>query len=703
MPVWPASRLGEAIEILVQKAGFTFTPGEVPVPPDNLDQADDETIDEWVGFVSERLSVEAEPVESTYPEIGQMIRGAGPAVLRVPCPGAWFLILLKGGPRNVCLIAPDISVHRVRPEAVRDALTHELEEPLSEYVDRVLDSAGVAEDRRPHAKKAILHEQLCTARIRGCWILCLAPDAPVLALFRHARLFRYLGATVCIYIISQLFTFLNWWVVGKGVFQGFFERAWLLAWALLLFTTVPFSLLNMWVQSLMSIGAGTVFKQRLLYGAMQLDPEETRHQGAGQFLGRIMESEGLNAMVLGGGFAALFAIIQLFMAIGVLSMGTGGWLNTLPLLGWMLAAFLICWKYYGYTRRWTENYREMTNDLVERMVGHRTRLAQENHEHWHADEDQYTDRYFKLSQQMDRLGIYLSAFISRGWLIAGLGGVAYAFVSAPESPVKMAISLGGIMLASQALNSFVQGFMSIVGVKMAWEQAGPIFKAAARPRESASLLSSDFSRGVGHEGQPVLLAKDIVFRYRDHGRYVLRDCSLKIHQGDRMLLEGPSGGGKSTLAAILAGLRVPESGLLLLQGFDRQTIGPDEWRKRVVAAPQFHENHVFTETFSFNLLMGRRWPPLPQDFEEAEIICRELGLGELLDRMPAGFQQMVGESGWQLSHGERSRLYIARALLQQADVMILDESFAALDPENLYRALRCVLKRAPSLVVIAHP
>ena len=66
-----------------------------------------------------------------------------------------------------------------------------------------------------------------------------------------------------------------------------------------------------------------------------------------------------------------------------------------------------------------------------------------------------------------------------------------------------------------------------------------------------------------------------------------------------------------------------------------------------------------------------------------EAICAELGLGDLLDRMPAGLLQMVGETGWQLSHGERSRLYIARALLQDAELVVLDESFAALDPENL--------------------
>jgi ATP-binding cassette subfamily B protein len=64
---------------------------------------------------------------------------------------------------------------------------------------------------------------------------------------------------------------------------------------------------------------------------------------------------------------------------------------------------------------------------------------------------------------------------------------------------------------------------------------------------------------------------------------------------------------------------------------------------------------------------------------------------------------MVGETGWQLSHGERSRLYIARALLQRADLMILDESFGALDPATLRRCLQTTLDRARTLMVIAHP
>jgi ATP-binding cassette subfamily B protein len=87
----------------------------------------------------------------------------------------------------------------------------------------------------------------------------------------------------------------------------------------------------------------------------------------------------------------------------------------------------------------------------------------------------------------------------------------------------------------------------------------------------------------------------------------------------------------------------------------------------------------------------------------ARQVCSALGLGELLQSMPGGMMQMVGDTGWQLSHGEKSRVYVARALLQNADLLILDESFASLDPENTWRAMRCVLGCEPALLVIAHP
>jgi energy-coupling factor transporter ATP-binding protein EcfA2 len=186
---------------------------------------------------------------------------------------------------------------------------------------------------------------------------------------------------------------------------------------------------------------------------------------------------------------------------------------------------------------------------------------------------------------------------------------------------------------------------------------------------------------------PLIDARRLSFRYPDRAAPVLSEVGLRLYPGEHLLLEGRSGGGKSTLGKLLAGLRVPQSGLLLLVGLDRQTLGAEGWRRRVLMVPQFHENHVLMGTFAFNLLMGRGWPPQPSDLEEAQQVCQALGLGPLIERMPAGLQQWVGETGWQLSHGERDRLYMARALLQGAEVLILDESFAALDPHSVQQTL----------------
>ena len=135
----------------------------------------------------------------------------------------------------------------------------------------------------------------------------------------------------------------------------------------------------------------------------------------------------------------------------------------------------------------------------------------------------------------------------------------------------------------------------------------------------------------------------------------------------------------------------------------RSVAGKARTPGRGVIAPQFHENHVLMGSLAFNLLMGRAWPPRPGDLAEAEHACRALQLGPLLDRMPAGILQMVGETGWQLSHGEKSRLFIARRCLPRADLIVLDESFAALDPHTLEKTLSYVLQRAPTVLVIAHP
>ncbi len=480
---------------------------------------------------------------------------------------------------------------------------------------------------------------------------------------------------------------------------------WLIAWALILLTLLPLRLFNAWLQGVVAVTLGGLLQKRLLFGALRLHPDEIRHQGAGQLMGRIFESEAIETMSLNGGVRGLTAIIELIMAGWVLALGAGGIGHALLLLVWMGLIGGLLARFYGQRRRWTVTRRDLTQYLVEVMVGQRTRLVQTLRRHWHRGEDDDLSGYVKALDEVDRTAIILETVISHGWLLVGLAGLIPAFVSGRHSPAALAISLGGVLSAEAAFRNLALGLVNqLLAAIIAWEQVAPLFWAAARPDLHGSPDTA--VAAAQHSAAPakqILDVHDVSYRYSERGERVLDHCNLHVRSGDRILLEGPSGGGKSTLAAVLTGLREPDGGLVLWRGLDRLTLGRANWRRQVVFAPQFHENYVVGSTFMFNLLMGRRWPPRLEDIQLAHVLCEELGLGEVLARMPAGMLQAVGETGWQLSHGERSRLYMARALLQGAELIILDESFAALDPQSLQRAMQCVQDRAPTLLVIAHP
>ncbi len=406
--------------------------------------------------------------------------------------------------------------------------------------------------------------------------------------------------------------------------------------------------------------------------------------------------------MLTGGHVGLIALTEIVLAVPILAAGSAGWPHALLLVAWVAVSLFLARRYFRDRRGWTVARLGMTHDLVEQMVGHRTRLAQQRPDRWHEGEDRALEAYLRQSAAMDRRAALLRIVIPRGWLVISLIVVAPGFVGGGATPAGMAVALGGALFAYKSFWKLVRGLSDLAEAAISWEQVVPVFRAAGLEETAPPAGLAQVRRDTDQDSV-VIEAHDLVYRYGERADPALRGCDLTVRAGDRILLEGPSGGGKSTLASLLVGLRVPQSGLLLLQGLDRHSLGDEGWRRRAVAAPQFQENHVLVDTFAFNLLMGRSWPPQAADLEEAEQVCREMGLGPLLNRMPAGLLQMVGESGWQLSHGEKSRLYIARALLQRAELVVLDESFAALDPENLRQALGCVLARARTLMVIAHP
>lgn len=714
--LWSLAELGPGLEALARRSKLEPSSVPVPQPPSALASWDDsassrDALSEWIESAGNWLGLEAEPASVPYEGLEQLLQNAGPAVVQVPGNGPpRFLLVLprslfRRSRARVAVLAPDLRTVSLPLNAARAMLCHSLEETVAPEVDRLLHETGIPEARRGAARAALLLDRLRTKEIGGCWLLRQSPGASFSSQAKRAGLPRRFTALLVVHAGEYFLLIVSWWLIGRAALSGHLDNGWLFAWALLLLTLVPFRIFGTWLQGLIAINGGLLFKQRLLFGALRLKPEEIRHKGVGQFLGEVMESEAVELLAVTAGFQAVTAAVELIAAEIVLSQGVSRALELILLPLWIALTLFLGLRYFRRRQRWTSARLAMTNDLTERMVGHRTRLAQEAREKWHDGEDEELERYLELSESTDSAAALIQAIVPRGWLLLGTLGLTWAFMESAGFNIGLAISLGGIMLAYRALKRISTGVISMADAVIAWQKVAPLFEAAGRTQlQGSPAISLTPDSGKDENGTAAVMeAHDVIFRYQDRGEPVLRGCSLTVRRGDRLLLEGPSGGGKSTLASLLVGLRVPQSGLLLLRGLDRQTLGDEGWRHRVVSAPQFHENHVLTETFAFNLLMGRRWPPTDEDMKEASAICRELGLEPLLRKMPAGMLQMVGETGWQLSHGERSRVYIARALLQGADLVIFDESFAALDPENVKLALDCVLRRARTLLVVAHP
>ena len=178
--------------------------------------------------------------------------------------------------------------------------------------------------------------------------------------------------------------------------------------------------------------------------------------------------------------------------------------------------------------------------------------------------------------------------------------------------------------------------------------------------------------------------------------------SVAASRGDRVVVEGPSGAGKSTLLATLLGYVPASEGKILVNGRDVSTLDQASLRRRIAWCPQ--ESHLFDSTIRGNLLLARGRDDRPTDLE-LELVLARVGLEPLLSSLTDGLDTRVGSAGDRLSGGERQRLAVARTLLAESDVVLLDEPTAHLDAaaaESLMADLRFALGDRIVVLVTHH-
>lgn len=157
---------------------------------------------------------------------------------------------------------------------------------------------------------------------------------------------------------------------------------------------------------------------------------------------------------------------------------------------------------------------------------------------------------------------------------------------------------------------------------------------------------------------------------------VLDGLDFTVLPGETIGVVGPSGGGKSTLVSLLLRLRTPDEGTIACGGIDLGTVDPREWRTQVAWVPQ--RPTLFSRSLAENVRMGDPGA----DLERVEAALAEVGLSGLVDELPHGLDEVVGDGGRRLSTGQAQRVAIARALVSSAPMVILDEPTAHLDRES---------------------